>query len=299
MKHLTAPPDLSKLPAEYVPIVGKALAKNPAQRYATIAEMAKAIEALAGGTVQPQTAPSRPAVPQPSSPPQPAAHVDELPTVLPAVSVRGQFAELFGSMALAAVLAALLSMLYTALAQVQSWSETGSVLFLTVAICWAIQVPAKFWNNRTGDSWMRRVVMMILGTAIGAGALWLNGLAQLPDMSQGLPARPSDFFDRWNTINNDGPPSVANMAGFISYFALSLCALRWWRLADRNRNHRFSCFPVIAAAFWAMVLMFIWPKGEAPYGAIALVTSAVIVQWVSPWDQPQPRSARRLRLRYA
>src|SRR5438874_1868353 len=40
MKHLTAPPDLSKLPAEYVPIVGRALAKNPAHRYANMGELA-------------------------------------------------------------------------------------------------------------------------------------------------------------------------------------------------------------------------------------------------------------------
>src|SRR5436309_13049569 len=46
MKHLTAPPDLSKLPPEYVPIVAKALAKNPAHRYASMAEMARAVEAV-------------------------------------------------------------------------------------------------------------------------------------------------------------------------------------------------------------------------------------------------------------
>src|SRR5207244_10130280 len=53
MKHLTTPPDLSKLPAEYVPVVSKALAKNPAQRYRTIAEMALALEAV-GQTAAPQ-----------------------------------------------------------------------------------------------------------------------------------------------------------------------------------------------------------------------------------------------------
>ena len=42
MKHLTAPPDLSKVPADYVPILAKALSKNPAQRYASMAEMARA-----------------------------------------------------------------------------------------------------------------------------------------------------------------------------------------------------------------------------------------------------------------
>src|SRR5215471_2731193 len=46
MKHLTAPPDLSKVPKEFVAVVGKSLCKNPAHRYVTMAEMAKAVEAV-------------------------------------------------------------------------------------------------------------------------------------------------------------------------------------------------------------------------------------------------------------
>src|SRR4029078_483588 len=46
MKHLTATPDLSRLRAEYVPLVAKALAKNPAHRYGSMAEMARAVEAI-------------------------------------------------------------------------------------------------------------------------------------------------------------------------------------------------------------------------------------------------------------
>src|SRR5438132_2465498 len=49
MKHLTAPPDLTKLPTVYLPIVQKALAKNPAHRYASLSEMAKVIESAGKG----------------------------------------------------------------------------------------------------------------------------------------------------------------------------------------------------------------------------------------------------------
>src|SRR5437588_2513289 len=61
MKHLTAPPDLSKVPEAYVPIVAKALSKNPANRYASMADMARAVEAV------------RPAAPVPEVPVVPLA----------------------------------------------------------------------------------------------------------------------------------------------------------------------------------------------------------------------------------
>src|SRR5205085_12103266 len=67
MKHLTAPPDLARLPAEWVPVVAKALAKNPAQRYAIIAEMVKAVEALGPDPAR------APAAPRPAAPARPAA----------------------------------------------------------------------------------------------------------------------------------------------------------------------------------------------------------------------------------
>jgi hypothetical protein len=48
-----------------------------------------------------------------------------------------------------------------------------------------------------------------------------------------------------------------------------------------------------------VLLKLVWPDEEHAYGAIALVTAAVVVQWVSPWEPPPPPLAKRLRLRYA
>jgi hypothetical protein len=83
-------------------------------------------------------------------------------------------------------------------------------------------------------------------------------------------------------------------------------ALRWWKVTDRRRSQRFSLAPVLATAFWAVILLLLWHNlrhgavvlGMARTGGVALVMASAIVQLVTPWEQPPPPTARRLRLRY-
>jgi hypothetical protein len=54
---------------------------------------------------------------------------------------------------------------------------------------------------------------------------------------------------------------------------------------------------VLAAAFWGGLLLAVWTD---PWrGTLVVTATAAIVQLVSPWDQPLPPVARRMRLRYA
>jgi eukaryotic-like serine/threonine-protein kinase len=299
MKHLTTPPDLSKLTSDFVPIVGKALAKNPVHRYGTLAEMAKVVENV-GKQGQAAAKPfvARPVTPQaaPIAPPRPAARLDAIPTALPVVSVRAQIAELCGSLALSAALAMVATVLWSAMGHgALTRNDVLQEFFLTVATCWTVLIPAKLWNNHRGDSWARRVVMMVLGLGVGAGALWLDGspspthaieVSMVGDSSMDMPV---GLF----ATHGRGP----NVAGYLSYFALAFFALRWWKLADRRRAHRFSFAPILAAGFWGLVLLVLW---QDPWrGTLVLATTAAIVQLVSPWEQPAPPPARRMRLRYA
>src|SRR5437588_104643 len=141
MKHLTSPPDLGKLPGEYVNIVGKALAKNPAHRYASLQEMAKVIEA-AGKDPQPVVL--KPAeMPPPIAPPKRPAPVQSIPTALPAPSVRAQIVELCGSLSMSAILAAVITTLWAALGQGNlTPTAIGQEFFLTVAACGAVVAAA-------------------------------------------------------------------------------------------------------------------------------------------------------------
>jgi serine/threonine protein kinase len=314
MKHLTTPPDLSKVPAAFVPVLDRALCKNPAQRYRSMAEMSRDVASL--GLARAETPPVARPTPMPQ-PLLPSPTGQAVPVVHP-ISVRTQVNELCAAMLLSAVLAGLLCILWAGLRRPTDFTELGSYFFLTVATCWVVLIPAKLWTKRVNDSLPRRVALMCLGLLVGMQALWLDGqdisglfnapaaASEVPEVFRpepgeaagrgiGPPALLGNVFRR----GQEAPPA-AIAAGYLSFFGLSLFALRWWRLADRRRSHRFSLYAVVAAGFWSYLLFYIFrPWSEEPMGVLVVVMTAVIVQLVSPWQAPVAAPARRLRLRQA
>lgn len=294
MKHLTAPPDLSRLPAEYVPVVAKALAKNPTQRFASMAEMVRAVETAGVGAL-----PARAAAVPAALPARPAESArprlsDPVLNVLPVETPRSRAAELCSSLVMAVVFAALGAALWAALGRGRNPAELGNLFFLTVAASWAVLIPAKFWTARRNNPWGRRVVMLVLGATVGLQAWWLQGWSAEPPFSPGE----ASAYGR-SSLVAFVPREFTAEAGYLSYFALAFFALRWWRMTDRRRPARFSFAPVLAAAFWALLLMMVvGPRREAwGTGVLVLVMASAVVQLVSPWDQPAPQPAKKLRLR--
>jgi hypothetical protein len=301
MKHLTAPPDLSKLPVEYLPIVARALSKNPAHRYASMAEMARAVE-IVGAAPRPApsprqrlaTAQAAPVAPQRA---KPREREEDIPTVLPVQTMRGQIGELSGSLVLAALFALLGATLWASVGGFRHMADIGNIFFLTVGASWAVLVPGKLWAYQKGDSWRRRLVMMFLGVLVGLAALFTSGW----DLRStgGEPAAVSSSGQcAICSAFAGGSNSLMEGAAYVIYFAVAFVALRWWRLADPRRPMRFSFLPMMAAGFWSLLPLVIWPQ-PWPWGAAALVMTAAIVQLVSPWEPPPPPNYRRLRLRYS
>ncbi len=293
MKHLTTPPDLSKVPAEFLPIVAKALAKNPSQRYASMAEMARAVEAV--NAAEPirlaAPVPARPV--HPAHPARPAPQARPLLTALPALTRRDLVVELCRALTLTVLFAAVATVLWAALGDTRDFTFLGTVFFLIVGVSWSVLIASQFWPDRRGDSWGRRLVMLVVGALIGAGALWLSG------WSPGQPPPVKLTSDSTTSaLSSLVPPAMLNEASYISYFAAAFFALRWWRMASRRRTQRFSIAPVLAAAFWGLVLLLL-SGVQLWYGVGVLMLSAAVVQLVSPWEPPPPPPARRMRLRYA
>ncbi len=292
MKHLTSPPDLSKVPSEYLPIVSKALAKNPAQRYASMTEMARAIEAIGQAAAPLARGANREAEATRSPNPTPARPPEPILNALPAVSRRVQLMELCGAMLLTVLFTALGSVLWTAIIHPKTgdvFLEMGRVFFPTVVACWAILIPSKFWTDRRGDSWLRRFSLLLVGGLVGLACWWIDGgtlAVKLPDGETG----------RTLFASAEG----VTEASYFSFYALAFFAMRWWRTTARRRPQRFSFAPILGAAFWGLVLMLLMrPLASASPGLLVLAMSAAIVQLVSPWEQPPAPTAKRLRLRCA
>ncbi len=291
MKHLTSPPDLTRIPPAYVPILSRALSKNPVQRYASMAEFARAVEEVSEPEKLRASSAGTPAVRVAPSPSKELAEV----TVVGGgpVTLSGVIGEMSGSLVMAALLAALATGLGAALAYRNDFGKhltnLGMVFYLTIAVSWMILIPTKFWKNGNEDSWGRRVVMMLLGVLVGLHALWLEGWSG----SMVLPLAGA------NSTGDAGEAVAANLsiaAGRLCYFGLVFFALRWWKLTDRQRSQRFSVGPILAAGFWALILLPLWQE-ILPW--VVVMLAAGIVQLASPWEQPRPHSARRVRLRYA
>lgn len=300
MKHLTSPPDLSKVPREWVAIISRALSKNPANRYAGMGEMAREVEMV--GVESGRATPPPPPLPLP----RPEGHrtvptpgvMEPVRDALPAVSNRQLVMELCWSMAVTVAFAALGTALWAALQRdtyhSHDWTRVTTVFYLTIAASWAILIPAKFWTERRGDGWTRRLVMMGLGGMVGLLACWLDG------WSPGANWRLSE--SSGGAFVNLFPHRIADEASYFSYYALAFFVLRWWRMTSRRRLQRFSFAPILGAGFWAAVLLLLIRPQHQPWpglAALVLVMAAAIVQLVSPWEPPAPAPARRVRLRYA
>jgi hypothetical protein len=86
------------------------------------------------------------------------------------------------------------------------------------------------------------------------------------------------------------PEALGTAARYLFYFGLAVGACRWWIAADRRRKERVRLWPIVAAAFWSGVFLFLWPWESTPVivGIAPLVITAVALQAASPWTAPPP-----------
>ena len=306
MKHLTSPPDLKRVPKEFVPIVEKALTKNPANRYQTITEMAKQVAAVVNTKEAWHDAPATPPTPLPN-----------IPTVIPVTPTmvfQQRWSDLSGILLWSVVTAAILSVGWSLFFSEGDYSKLAPTFFLVAALSWSVLIPSKLWPpTPQDDSWSRRLLLMTLGFGVALFALWLQGdEVPMPWKARATidilkPFEGSDEAGRtalrhsylgglFKTENTSMPV----LACYLSYFGLMFLVLRWWKTTETHRSKRFSFKPVIAVAFWAYLLLFLLPGlADRELGFVSMTMASVVCQVSCPWKERVAVKRKKLRLAVA
>jgi hypothetical protein len=217
---------------------------------------------------------------------------DRVNQELIAKPLRTKWSELLGSMLMAAIVAALASLIAPILMGIHGTSD-GLALYLWLALVgtlgsWAILVPSKFVEGKVEDQVPMRVTLLLLGGVVGLAAWGLSEalLVQVPALKD---------FESTGVISHEilgwsqqavgvNPPLVA----YAAYFAFLFMLVRWWRQAEYARDARLSLWRVVTSVFCAWLVHLFWwfpqPAGIMVAGVIAFTT-----QLASPWLPPSQR----------
>src|SRR5262245_5498590 len=311
MKHYLDTPDLTKLPPKYRAVIGKALEKDPAKRYATVTELARAVEEMFGGprreTVGSPVALASPTSRTPSptrsiprAKPLGAAPVVPLtppPGVAPGAGLdpkakvagpltqdtRDRLTELAGGMALVPLVTAACTAPWAVFQSPVKWTLLVRVFLLATVLAWVVMIIGRLPQRREKNPWGRRAIQLVVGLSLGALAFWLDGWA-LPTGTANATSRDIILF----TGHRVSPDTLSTGLRYLFYFGLTVALCRWWVATDRKRKERVRFIPVLAAAFWGGVFLFLWPVESAPMliGVSVLVIATVAAQVASPWAGP-------------
>ncbi|MBP3958079.1 serine/threonine protein kinase [Gemmata sp. G18] len=319
IKHITETPDLSKLPVPYREVIGRALEKDPAKRFATAAELARAVEEMfAGGRRAPDmstaasmtpTLPRARPVPPPLPVPAPPLDVPSdavRPVAFPAPrdtrtkekpipagpltqTARDRLTELAGGFALAPLITAACTAPWAVFQGSVPWSLLGRVFLLSTVLAWSVMAIGRLPKRSENNPWGRRAIQLVVGLCIGALAFWLDGWA-LPTGNANASSRDIVVFN--HRLSQD---TFGTGMKYLVYFGVTVAVSRWWTTTNRNRRERVRFIPILAIAFWGGIFLFLWPTSEstpAMLGISVLVIATIAAQVASPWAGPPLKSAR-------
>jgi len=159
---------------------------------------------------------------------------------------------------------------------------------VTLVAAWALIVPAKMWEGRTGDAFVRRLIQGSIGLSVGAGAAVLQQFLMLNETvllhAEGTGVFNNGRIGRLHIVDGGLP----TMTGFMMFFGMLFLIRRWWWQADSFRKSRFRISTSLVTLFLGVVLAALLPFPEQLGATWALAISAV-VQLSSGWTPQEDR----------
>lgn len=204
-------------------------------------------------------------------------------------------AESTGSMAVAAFCSAAIAFALFATKTALD-TPTQATLFgiVTTLGAWAALLPAKMWEGRGGDGFVRRMMTGLLGAAVGVAAFGVDDALMVDLPVRGIMDPVATQISSQNFL----PVSLSygdasRLIGYVVFFAVLMVVRRWWFHVDSYRPHRIRVTSVFwtAAAAWLLSLTTHFPAEWAVLWAIATSTTA---QLAAVWVRPDQRIAPKV-----
>lgn len=160
---------------------------------------------------------------------------------------------------------------------------------ITLLAAVGLIIPAKLWEGKAGDAFIRRLFQGAIGLGVGAVAFALQRFLMFGDVRL-LHADGTGIFNggrlgRITIVDSQGLPT---MAGYMMFFALLFVARRWWWQADSFRSARFRISSTLVSLFLGFILTAALPFPNNLGATWALAISAV-VQLSAGWTPQEER----------
>ena len=167
--------------------------------------------------------------------------------------------------------------------------EVAFFAVITLLAAVGLIVPAKLWEGKAGDAFIRRLFQGAIGLGVGAVAFALQRFLMFGDVRL-LHAEGTGIFNggrlgRITIVDSQGLPT---MAGYMMFFALLFVARRWWWQADSFRSARFRISSTLVSLFLGFILTAVLPFPNNLGATWALAISAV-VQLSAGWTPQEER----------
>ena len=165
----------------------------------------------------------------------------------------------------------------------------------TMLASWALIVPSKLWEGRTGDPFARRLCLGVMGLGIGYVAAVLSSylLIDADSLFRAAPAGKPALIGRVILSDGTGYPTIAC---FMIYFGALFGIRRWWWQADSFRKSRFRVSSALFTLLVGVVVTGFLEDYSFPdtLGATWALAISAVVQLSAGWtpvEDRYPRSA--------
>lgn len=199
---------------------------------------------------------------------------------------RERLTELLGSLLIAALSCIVLNLIpFSLLAPVGAeqsqieplvnlWGRYAFVTTVSVFACWIVLASGKLWELSSGEVWLRRVTMVVIGSVIGIAGWTAADFYGIPL------SNPDSFHSSGLTeFQISGIPVIP---AYLIFFMVLFGALRWWYQVDPLRKTRLSVWTVGLCFVWAVLFSHVLGRSVITHGLFAIVVSTSL-QLAAPW----------------